>query len=117
MDMTRGEGNFPVFNDGGVDTSTTSKTEENEIPDEPIEDPSSKGLSFVSNGDGTCSLDALGECSDTFIIVPTMSPEGDIVTEIADGAFKNSNKIRGIELPSTLKKIGGYAFYGSGVNQ
>lgn len=124
------ENTVPVFNydDGLENDSTTSGNQQNNsgnagnnttsnnsnIPDDdPIEDPSSVGLSFLSNGDGTCSLDGIGECKDTFIIVPTTSPNGDIVVAIADNAFKNCNKIKGIEIASTIKKIGTYAFYGS----
>ena len=117
------ENYVPVFNydDGTANTTTSGKlttTKGNEeTPDEPdddpVDDPSSEGLSFTSNGDGTCSLDGIGTCKDTFIIIPTMSPDGDIVVEIADNAFKNCNKIKGVEIASTIKKIGTYAFYGS----
>lgn len=117
------ENYVPVFNydDGTVSTTTSGKlttTKGNEeTPDEPdddpVDDPSSEGLLFTSNGDGTCSLDGIGTCKDTFIIIPTMSPDGDIVVEIADNAFKNCNKIKGVEIASTIKKIGTYAFYGS----
>lgn len=125
----------PVFNDGGGTTSssTTLGGGNNNPPDnsgngggnedtpndpidpddDPIADPSSEGLSFSSNGDGTCALDGIGDCKDTFIIVPSMSPDGDIVVEIADNAFKNCNKIKGIEFSDTVKSIGTYAFYGS----
>lgn len=115
MNLAKEDNSIPVFNNGGGDktTTTTTTTESTEDDDPAIEDPSSKGLSFTSNGDGTCSLNGLGECTDTFIIIPTMSPDGDIVTEIADGAFKNSNRIKGIELCETIERIGAYAFYGS----
>ena len=116
MNLSGTGNNIPVFNGDGSDTTTTTIDEE-ELDDYITEDPSSKGLSFVSNGDGTCSLDGLGECQDTFIIVPMMSPYGDIVTEISDGAFKNSNSVRGIELPSTIERIGAYAFYGSSIKE
>ncbi len=112
MDISGDDGSVPVINDGGGESTTTTTDKKDE---EPVPDPSSEGLSFISNGDGTCALDGMGECGDTFIIVPTMSPDGDIVVEIADGAFKNSNAIRGIELPSTLKSIGAYAFYGAAI--
>lgn len=122
------ENSVPVFKDD--DTMTTTSTTTNDNPpnnsgnngnqqnsnnpdDNPTPDPSSEGLSFISNGDGTCALDGIGDCTDTFIIVPTMSPDGDIVVEIADNAFKNCNKIKGIELSETIKTIGTYAFYGS----
>lgn len=119
MNLSGEENKLPVFNDGeGESTMNTSENDGNgELKDDPIEDPSSKGLSFVSNGDGTCSLDGIGECKDTFIIVPMMSEEGDMVTEIGNGAFKNSNAIRGVELPSTLRRIGSYAFYGSTIKE
>ena len=121
------ENSVPVFNyDNGMLTTTTTKVKlpgdsengnddktPNEPDDEPITDPSSEGLSFTSNGDGTCSLDGIGTCKDSFIIIPTMSPDGDVVVEIADNAFKNCNKIKGVEISSTIKRIGTYAFYGS----
>lgn len=130
MDIARDDNSVPALGDNvGTTTTTTSSTtlpegnepnEPNEpentdpeTPDEPIEDPSSQGLAFISNGDGTCALDGLGECTDSFIIVPMESPDGDIVTEISDNAFKNCTSIKGIELPETVTRIGSYAFYGS----
>ena len=86
--------------------------------EEPTEtEPPRAQLRFSPNGDGTCALDGIGECKDAFIIVPTMSPDGDIVVEIADNAFKNCNKIKGIEFSETIKRIGAYAFYGSNVRE
>jgi hypothetical protein len=114
MNLLKDEGSVPVLNDS---VSSTSSEEIEEPIDEPIEDPSSKGLSFVSNADGTCKLNGLGECKDSFIIVPSMSPDGDIVVGIDDGAFKNVSSIKGIELPSTIKSIGAYAFYGSSIRE
>ena len=113
MDIPQNDGSVPAINDS-IDTTTTTAEKED---DEPIPDPSSVGLLFVSFGDGTCTLEGIGECTDTFVIVPTISPDGDIVTQISDGAFKNSNAIRGIELPSTLKEIGAYAFYGAAIKE
>lgn len=138
MNMNKDDNSVPVFNDNGISTSstTTSTTpnndgagntpndsDANEEPDDdnepskPIEDPSSKGLSFVSNGDGTCSLDGIGDCRDTFIIVPMESPDGDIVVEISDNAFKNCSSIKGIEFSDSIKRIGAYAFYGSTIRE
>lgn len=117
------ENSVPVFNYDDVPDNTTennnptTNTGGEDIPDEPVDepvaDPSSEGLTFLSNDDGTCLLDGIGTCKDTFIIVPTMSPEGDIVVGVSDNAFKNCNKIKGIEFSSTIKSIGSYAFYGS----
>ena len=135
MNMNDDENYIPVFNGGGVDTTTTTTTttttgsvnsqpnpdddeeEEPNTPSTPVEDPSSKGLSFVSNGNGTCSLDGLGNCTDSFIIVPMESPSGDIVVAISDNAFKNCTSIKGIEFSDSIKKIGAYAFYGSTIRE
>ena len=117
MNLSKTENFVPVLNNGVVESTTTSSTENEENQDVVIDDPSSKGLSFISNGDGTCTLSGMGECDDAFVIVPMMSPDGEVVLEIADGAFKNSSAIRGIELPSTIKSIGAYAFYGSSIKE
>lgn len=98
-----GEGEIPPPDENG----------ENPEDDEPVEDFFSEGLEYESFGDGTCALAGIGECSDTYIIVPAESPDGDIVIEVAGNAFKNCNKIKGIEFPETLTEIGAYAFYGS----
>ncbi len=137
MNMNKGDNSIPVFNDNPTNSTTSSTTttngenhnntpenpDNNEEPDEntepskPIEDPSSKGLSFVSNSDGTCSLDGIGNCTDTFIIVPMESPDGDIVVAISDNAFKNCTSIKGIEFSDSIKRIGAYAFYGSTIRE
>lgn len=114
MDLA-GDNSVPALGDN-VGTTSSDEGGENP-PDEPIEDPSSKGLLFISYGDGTCALDGMGSCTDTFIVVPMESPEGDIVVEIADNAFKNCASIRGIELPGTVTRIGDYAFYGSSIRE
>ncbi len=129
------DNSIPVLGGGGESTTTTTTTTQNggvndpenpddpsepddpKEPDEPTPDPSSKGLSFISNGDGTCSLDGIGDCEDAFIIVPQENEDGDIVVEVADNAFKNCSAIKGIELPETVERIGSYAFYGSAIRE
>ncbi len=97
----------------GDNVSTTPSDTTTTVKEPPLENPSSSGLLFISYGNGTCALGGIGECTDAFIIIPSESPEGDIVTEVADGAFKNCTDIKGIEFPETLSRIGSYAFYGS----
>lgn len=135
LNMDKEDNYVPVFNGNMGESSTSSTTpknnggnipsdpsdennenDENE-PSDPIEDPSSKGLEFESNGNGTCSLSGIGNCKDTFIIVPMESPDGDIVVAISDNAFKNSTSIKGIEFSESIKKIGAYAFYGSTIRE
>lgn len=121
MNMSK-ENSVPVLGGGVSDTTTTSGEDgdgsgSGKLPDEPTPDPSSKGLSYLSHGDGTCSLLGIGECDDGFIIIPRESPDGDIVTEIADNAFKNCSTIRGVEICDTIERVGAYAFYGSTIRE
>ena len=47
----------------------------------------SEGLEFTSNGDGTCYVAGIGECTDTDIVIPEVSPTGDVVIAIGTYAF------------------------------
>ena len=69
----------------------------------------SEGLTFESNGDGTCALTDIGTCTDTEVVVPDQSPDGDTVTSIGSSAFKGE-EIEYINLPYTLIEIGDNAF-------
>ena len=70
-------------------------------------------LEFSSNGDGTCSVVGIGSCTDSNVEVPEYSPDGDLVTAVADSAFFGCATLKEIKLPGSVKKIGDYAFYGS----
>lgn len=108
---------LPVYKDledtgnGG----TTSNTEDPDKNDTPVEEYYSKGLFYSSLGNGTCNLAGIGSCTDSYLIVPKMNENGELVVGVADGAFKNLNTIRGIELSDSVTKIGAYAFYGSSI--
>ena len=67
-------------------------------------------LEFISNGDGTCSV-KLGTCTDTAIVIPSVSPEGDSVTSIGDNAFKGNTTITSVVIPDSVTSIGANAFY------
>lgn len=92
-------------------------------------------LEFTSNGDGTCVLSGIGTFSGTALVIPTHSPDGDLVTSIGVGAFSGHSEIQSVEfeeqskcesigerafencsgiskikLPQGLKRIEGYAF-------
>ncbi len=127
MDMSE-ENSVPVFNDN-VDTTPSTTIPSGNVLGEgdgaqgegsqqgPSNDATDKGLLFTSNGDGTCALEGLGACGDDFIVVPSVSPNGDTVVEISDNAFKSCTQIKGIELPSTITRIGAYAFYCSSIKE
>ena len=68
----------------------------------------SEGLEFISNGDGTCSV-GIGECADSVIAIPRISPDGETVTGIADDGF-NGIEANNIIIPDTIISIGENAF-------
>ena len=70
----------------------------------------SEGLSFVSNGDGTCYLNSIGSCTDLKVVIPSKSPEGDTVTSIGDYAFYDCGEITGVEIPMSVTTLGKNAF-------
>ena len=71
----------------------------------------SVGLEFESNEDGTCALIGIGDCTDTDIIIPTRSSDGDLVTSIDSAAFRNES-ITSITIPVCIEEIGRNAFNG-----
>ncbi|MBE6675692.1 MAG: leucine-rich repeat domain-containing protein [Ruminococcaceae bacterium] len=77
------------------------------IPTEP-----SEGLEFESNGDGTCALIGIGTCTDTYIVIPETSPNGDMLTTIGYNAFLDCDYITGVTIPKGVTCIEQYAFSG-----
>ena len=72
----------------------------------------SEGLAFISNGDGTCVLEDIGSCEDADIVIPSVSPTGDRVVEIGEGAFDNCKNITSVSIPNSVTSINGSAFFG-----
>ena len=75
-------------------------------------DKSSEGLEFTSNGDGTCYVSGIGECTDTDVVIPKKSPDGDTVTWIGSHAFADCIGLTSVIIPDSVTFIYGYAFYG-----
>lgn len=105
------------INDSPIDGNDTTTT-----ADQPIDSPvssdqsnSSKGLKYISRGDGSCILGGIGSCTDSNVIVPKTSPEGDRVTAIATSAFMGCKTIDTMVLPQGIATIGDYAFYNSSI--
>ena len=90
------------------DTSSEESTDESaEITVPEIPEPS---LEFTSNGNGTCALTGIGNVLDTYIVIPLLSPDGDVVTSISEKAFYGNDFIIAVEIPSTVSRIGDMAF-------
>ena len=71
----------------------------------------STGLTFRSNGDGTCAVSGVGSCTAACILIPPKSPSGDTVTEILPGALAGSI-VGAIELPATITTLTAASFEG-----
>ena len=92
-------------------TESVSSTLENETEEkESTTAPPAASLSFVSNNNGTCTLTGIGDITDSYISIPSRSPEGDVVTAIAEKAFYSNDHIKALEIPSTVMSIGNMAF-------
>ncbi len=80
-------------------------------PNDPLPPaPLDNGLAYASNGNGTCTLTGLGSCTDAYIVIPTTSPAGDVVTAIAARAFYGCEFVTAIQIPSTVSSIGALSF-------
>lgn len=68
---------------------------------------------YVSNGDGTCSVKAKSDfllIGD--VVIPSVSPDGDIVTGIDEYGFSCCDYMTGVTIPDTVAVIDAYAFEG-----
>lgn len=72
----------------------------------------SEGLTYASNGDGTCSVTEIGAFTGKRLVIPAISPDGDTVTSVADYAFYMVDTIESLVLPDTVKSIGQSSFAG-----
>ena len=70
----------------------------------------SRGLSYISLGNGTCSVAGMGSCTDSCVVIPRVSPDGEIVVSISDKAFFGLTSISAVFLPSSVSNIGSMAF-------
>ena len=68
------------------------------------------GFIFESNGDGTCTLTKIGDCTDSDIVIPEKSPAGDTVTMIAEYAFYGAEDINSIVIAGKTMELDTKAF-------
>ena len=93
------------------ESATTVNTEE-DITEETEPLAPTPSLEFSSHGNGTCSVTGIGTITDSYVSIPLRSPDGDVVTTIAERAFFGNSFIRAVEIPSTVSHIGDMAFSG-----
>lgn len=72
----------------------------------------SQGLTFKSFGDGTCAVSGLA-CTDSHVLIPSVSPDGDTVVSIAMEGFEGNRFITEVTIPWTVTDIGYEAFKGA----
>lgn len=72
--------------------------------------PESQGFIFESNGDGTCTLTKIGDCTDSDIVIPEKSPSGDMITMIAEYAFYGAEDINSIVFAGRTMELDKKAF-------
>lgn len=67
-------------------------------------------LQYQSNGDGTCSVTGYDNQAPTHLEIPSVAPNGDRVTAIADNAFFGCYEVQEVFLPESVEYIGLNAF-------
>lgn len=76
-----------------------------------LEKTYSEGLSFRSNGNGTCAVSGLGTCKDSYVLIPPKSPNGDTVVGILTGALA-SESVSAVEIPAGVTALDADSFAG-----
>lgn len=90
---------------------TTAAAEDVMASAEPVT-MASRGLLFESAGDGTCRLIGMGSCTDTCLIIPDRSDNGEAVTAIGAGALAGNGTVSAVQIPAGVIDIGDGAFAG-----
>jgi len=70
----------------------------------------SEGLRFESQGNGTCVVKSGKACADSHVLVPMISPDGELVVGIDLEAFSQNSNVVEVTLPLSVAWIGSYAF-------
>lgn len=107
--------NSPIDAPSDEHAGDVSGGESAEAPDDkPVDLPNgsySQGLVYTSNGDGTCYVSSIGTCTDKYVVIPAISPEGETVTGIGEKAFSSVSALVGVSIPDTVNRIDNKAFF------
>lgn len=91
----------------------TADSENGELISANPENPYSSGLTYGKGSDGGAVVTGVGSCTDTHVKIPEKTPDGVRITAIGDSAFLGCETLKSIALPTGIRSIGMYAFYGS----
>ena len=72
----------------------------------------SEGLLFASYYYDDCIVSGIGSCTDTVIVIPSVSPDGKNVIGIGSNAFYGCTALTEITIPNSIEEIGTYALCG-----
>ena len=73
----------------------------------------SSGLTYEMGSDGGAVVKGVGICTDPHVRIPEKTPDGVRITAIGNSAFLGCEALKSITLPTGIREIGMYAFYGS----
>lgn len=93
-----------------TETETETETEPDRVGVWQEALQASSGLEYTSDDAGGCTLTGLGTCTDAYLIVPPLSPDGLPVTAVGASAFCGSETLIAIVLPATIQRIDKDAF-------
>lgn len=100
----------PMGKDTELRLDITVSEEGQGTTDLPTAPTDSSGLRFSSNGDGTCVLSGVGDCTDVCVVIPEYAPSGERVTSIAAMAFYGCTTVTAVQIPASVQTIGNLAF-------
>lgn len=94
------------------DKNDESEPDNNEPKDNVVQTDlkPSEGLEFESNGDGTCTITGIGVCTDTDLVIPEKSPDGETVTLIDEYAFMSIESVNSVTLINYCYEVDKKAF-------
>ena len=72
--------------------------------------PISVGIRYEYLSDGRVQVSGVGSCTDTNIVIPPVTSDGDVVAEIGTSAFQGNNMLSSVDIPGTVISIGRCAF-------
>lgn len=92
-----------------VSSDTPATSEEHPV----TEGIHTASLTFISRGDGTCSVkasDTFGGSESIHLVIPEVSPDGERVVAVEDYGFIWKTDLKSVTFPDTVTSIGQWAF-------